>query len=160
MNQAIEVKKADSSNIKDLIQLIEKLAHFENLNPPDDAAKRRLENDALSDNPPYEAFIAYLDDRPVGYITYFYTYSTFIGKPTLFLEDIFVLEDVRKKGMGRELFRLCLKEAKKKGCARMEWTVLTWNENAIDFYERMGGKRLDWYFYRIREEDFDGALNL
>lgn len=149
----------DCRNIKDLIDLIEKLAYFENLNPPDDDAKRRLEKDALSNNPPYEASLAYLDDRPVGYITYFYTYSTFIGKPTLFLEDIFVLEDVRKKGLGKELFKFCLKEAKKKGCCRMEWTVLTWNENAIDFYEQMGGKRLDWYFYRIREEDFESALH-
>jgi len=139
--------------------LIDQLAHFEKLDPPDEKAKKRLESDALSDHPPYEAFLAYLDNKPVGYITYFFTYSTFLGKPTLFLEDIFVLENARKKGIGKELFRFCLKEAMRRGCGRLEWTVLTWNRVAIEFYEQMGGKRLDWYFYRIIEEEFEQALD-
>lgn len=155
----VEIRKIERCNIRDFLGLIEQLAQFEKLDPPDEEARERLESDALSDHPPYEAFLAYLDDKPVGYITYFFTYSTFLGKPTLFLEDIFVQEEVRRKGIGKELFKHCLKEAMRRGCGRLEWTVLTWNRDAIDFYEQLGGKRLDWYFYRIREEEFEDAMN-
>lgn len=158
INQAVEIKKVSHGNIKDFLDLIEGLARFENRAPLEDAAKRRLEIDALAENPPFETFLAYRNDRPVGYVIYYHTYATFEGKRILFLEDIFVLEDERKSGLGSELFKFCLREAKRQGCDSMEWAVLTWNENAISFYERMGGKREDCYIYGIEERDFETAL--
>ncbi len=156
MGPAVKIEKVNRDNMKDFLLLIEGLAHYEDAAPPDDAAKHRLEIDALSENPPYHAFVAYLGDRPVGYIIHYYTYSTYDGKRILFLEDIFVAENVRKKGVGKELFNFCLEEAKKHSCCELQWAVLTWNEDAIGFYEQMGGKRQDLHVYSIEEKDFGG----
>jgi len=140
--------------MKDFLLLIDGFARYEDSAPPDDAARRRIEIDTLSKNPPFHAFVAYLGDKPVGYIIYYHTYSTYDGKRILFLEDIFVAEDVRKKGVGKELFSFCLEEAKKQGCCELQWAVLTWNEDAIAFYKKMGGKRQDLHIYGIDEKDF------
>lgn len=153
----VKIERVNRDSVKDFLLLIDGLARYEHASPPDDAARRRLEIDALSNNPPYRAFVAYLGDMPVGYIIHYYTYSTYDGKRIFFLEDIFVVENVRKKGVGKELFNFCLEEAKKQGCCELQWTVLTWNEDAIGFYERMGGKRQDLHIYSIEEKDFGGC---
>jgi len=158
MKDDLVISKVDEHNVQHLLHLIQELARFEHLPPPDLQARDRLERDVLRPDPPFSAFLAFLDSKPVGYITYYFTYSTFQGRPVLFLEDIFVLQAARRKGVGEALFRFCLEEAQLRGCARMEWAVLTWNERAIKFYERMGGKRLDWYLYRIERDDFGKLL--
>ncbi|MGD1060471.1 MAG: GNAT family N-acetyltransferase [Methanomassiliicoccales archaeon] len=137
--------------------LIGELALFERLPGPDKEAKARLVRDALSNPPRFSAFVAYENGLPVAHIIYFFTYSTFLGKPTLFLEDLFVLEGYRGKGIGKELLGYCADEALRTGCGRMEWAVLTWNADAIRFYEGFGGKRLDWYFYRMTESELRAA---
>jgi GNAT superfamily N-acetyltransferase len=154
MRNTVKIEKVNHDNVKEFLRLIEGLAHYEKATPPDEAAKRRLENDALSKNPPFHAFVAYLGDKPVGYIIYYCTYSTYDGKRILFLEDIFVAEEVRKKGVGKEMFNFCIEEAKKQGCCELQWAVLTWNEDAIGFYKRMGAKREDLHIYCIDEKDF------
>ena len=98
-------------------------------------------------------FLAYSGKAPVGYALYFYTYSSFLARPTFYLEDIFVLKEYRHKGVGKQLFLKCVDEAYSNKCGRFEFSVLTWNKNAIRFYESLGARRLDqWYYYRI-----DGA---
>lgn len=154
MKGALKIEKVSRENVNELIRLVVELAHYEKLTPPDDAAKRRLEADALSKNPPFHAFVTYLGDRAVGFIIYYCTYSMNDGKRILFLEQIFVENDVRKKGLGKEMFNFCLEEAKKQSCCELQWSVLTWNENAIGFYERMGAKRDDVHIYCIEEKDF------
>jgi GNAT superfamily N-acetyltransferase len=156
MNRAVKIDKVNRDNMKDFLLLIDGFAHYENAAPPDDAARRRLEIDALSKNPPFQGFVAYLGDRPVGYIIYYFTYSTYDGERILFLEDIFVAEDARKMGVGRELFNFSLGEAKKQGCCELQWAVFARNEDAIAFYGRMGGKREDFHIYCIEEKDFGG----
>lgn len=157
MNRAIKIEKVNRRNVNDFLLLIGELADYEGATPPDDAAKRRLKIDALSKNPPFQAFVAYFEERPVGYIVFYHAYSTYEGRRILFLEDIFVKKEVRKKGVGKEMFDFCLKEAKEQGCCELEWAVLTWNEDAISFYEQMGGKRLDLHIYSIEEQDFEGS---
>lgn len=94
--------------------------------------------------------MAIRDDRPVGYALYFYTYSSFLARPTLYLEDIFVLDEFRGSGIGRSLLLRCVKEATRRGCGRMEWSVLNWNRRAMKFYEALGAKRLaEWSVYRL-----------
>ena len=94
-------------------------------------------------------------EKLVGYALYFYTYSSFLARPSLYLEDLFVLERYRRRGAGFALFRRCVEEAIKRRCGRMEWAVLTWNEKALEFYEKLGAKRLDdWYVYRLDEKSF------
>jgi GNAT superfamily N-acetyltransferase len=82
------------------------------------------------------------------------TYSSFLALPTLYLEDIFVLPHARRGGVGRRLFRYLAGEALRRGCGRMEWVVLDWNQLAIDFYEQLGARRLaEWYTYRLTAEE-------
>ena len=147
------IEPVTPENFSGLLQLIAGLAEYEHLDPPDEAARERLYADAFSDPPRYEAYLAIADGVPAGYVTFYFTYSTFLARPTLYLEDIFVLEAFRHRGIGRELFRFCRDIAKERGCGRMDWQVLTWNETAIRFYENEGGKRLEWYAYRIGREE-------
>jgi GNAT superfamily N-acetyltransferase len=146
---ATRIEPVTPANFPVLLQLIDGLAHYEHLDPPDAAARGRLYADAFSDPPRYEAFLAMEGDEPAGYVTFYLTYSTFLARPSLYLEDIYVREEFRHRGIGRELFRFCRDIARERGCGRMDWQVLTWNEPAIRFYENAGGKRLDWYAYRI-----------
>ncbi len=143
------IKEVNRDNFDNFVYLIEKLAEYEKLDPPDEEAGTRLRNDAFSDNPRYEAHLGYIDGNPAGYVTYYFTYSTFQAKPVLYLEDIFVLEEYRKRGLGKELFEFCRGVARKRGCCRIDWTVLTWNTPSIEFYEKRGGRRQDWYLYRL-----------
>ena len=86
----------------------------------------------------------------VGYAIVFETYSSFLALPTLYLEDIFVLSEYRRHGIGLKLFRYCCAEARRRGCGRMEWVVLDWNKSAIRFYNRLGAKRMkEWQLYRL-----------
>ncbi len=156
MGSGVEIVRVGRGNMEDFLRLIGGLARYERAAPPDDAAKRRLEADALSRDPPFRAFVAYLGERAVGYIIHYYTYSTYDGRRIFFLEDIFVVEEVRKKGVGKDLFRFCLEEAGREGCCELQWAVLTWNEDAIGFYESMGGKRQDLHIYSIDEREFGG----
>jgi GNAT superfamily N-acetyltransferase len=153
----IVIRRAKAENLGDLLRLIDELARFERLPGPDAEAKERLRREATREHPRFNAFIAYEAGSPVAYIVYFFTYSTFLGRPTLFLEDIFVLYGHRGEGIGKELFRHCAEEAIATGCGRTEWAVLSWNERAIEFYEGLGGKRLDWFLYRIAGPDLRAA---
>ena len=129
------------------------LAKFEHLKPPSADGQRRIIAD-IFDRKRLGLFVAAQQGKLVGYALYFYTYSSFLAKPTLYLEDLFVVEEHRKKGLGLALFSRCVEEAVKQDCGRMEWAVLGWNRKAIGFYEMMGARKLDeWRFYRLAAED-------
>lgn len=154
-NRDLKIERVDESNFDALLHLIEKLAEYERLEPPDREARIRLKRDGLSENPRYEAYLGILDAVAVGYVVFFLTYSSFHANPTLFLEDIFVLEEYRRKGIGQEMFEFCIRKAAEKGCGRMEWCVLDWNQPAIDFYEKNRARRMNWIFYRFSEDVID-----
>ena len=142
-------RRADSEQF---IGLVLALAKFEHLEPPSVAGRRRLVADLFTKKR-ISLLVAADGEKLVGYALYFYTYSSFKAKPTLYLEDLYVLDEYRKLGVGFALFRRCVKVAVKEGCGRMEWAVLTWNEKAIRFYERLGAKRMsEWYVYRLDEK--------
>lgn len=150
----VMIEKVKAETFDDFLGLIDKLAEYEKLPPPDDEAKRRLRRDCLSEKPKYESFIGKIGDKPVSYIIYFFTYSSFLALPTLFLEDIFVLKDYRRQGIGQKMFDYLKETAKREGCGRIEFTVLKWNKPAQEFYEENGAKRLEWFLYRLVKEDF------
>jgi GNAT superfamily N-acetyltransferase len=156
--EGLSIVPVNRSNGDQYVGLIKALADYEKLTPPGPEESSKLIRDCTSDPPLFHARLALLDGVPIGYLAFYFTYSTFLAKPTLFLEDIFILEEHRKKGIGRELFRFCVREAKARGCGRMEWTALDWNTPAHRFYESMGGKKLDWYIFRLSEDDFGKAL--
>jgi GNAT superfamily N-acetyltransferase len=151
---SVTVKKVDAESFDDFLGLIEKLAQYERLAPPDEEAKNRLRRDCLSDKPKYEAFIGKIGEKPVSYVIFFFTYSSFLALPTLYVEDIFVLENYRKQGIGKKMFDFLKETAKREGCGRIEFTVLKWNKTAQEFYEDNGAKRMEWFLYRIVKEDF------
>ena len=135
----------------DFVGLIRALADYEHLDAPDAAAIDRLRSDAFGEPSRYEAALA-LDDegRAVGYAIWFHTYSSFLAKPTIFLEDLFVREDARRSGAGSLLFDHVRALGAARGCGRMEWQVLDWNMLARDFYARRDAQWMkDWLLYRI-----------
>ncbi len=147
----IAIRRAKSSDSKQFVALVLGLAEFEKLDPPSEAGRKRLADDVFNKKR-VRLFVAEEGKKLVGYALYFYTYSSFLAKPSLYLEDLFVLPDFRKEGVGFALFRRCVDEAISNGCGRMEWAVLAWNEKAIRFYERLGARRLsDWQTYRLDE---------
>ena len=144
------IREVTQRNGKEFLALINALADFEKLKRPTKAAQTRLLRDAFGMKKRFSAYLAFIERKPVGYAIVFETYSSFLALPTLYLEDLFVLPEYRKQRIGLKLFRFCLKEAKRRGCGRMEWVVLDWNTNAIRFYEKLRARRLkEWLPYRI-----------
>jgi GNAT superfamily N-acetyltransferase len=155
----IDVRKIQPAEAPALVQLIDALADYEKLDPPDAEAKARLIRDLFSERPRVESFLAFVEGVPAGYTFIFETYSTFLALPTLHLEDLFVLPEYRSRKVGTALFRAMVREAHTRGCGRMEWNVLDWNQLAIDFYERHGANRLrEWLPYRLVRNEMDGLL--
>jgi len=150
--QELVIRKATRSDSLAFLGLLVNLAKFEHLDPPDAAARRRIIKDVFA-RKRAKLLLAFVGKQPAGYAFYFYTYSTFLAKPTLYLEDIFVAEKFRKRGIGLALFTSCVKEAARRDCGRFELSVLTWNKNAIKFYEKLGAKRLkEWHYYRMTQD--------
>lgn len=154
MNENCTIEKVTPDSFDKLLGLIVALAEFEQLNPPDMEAQLRLRRDCFAKHPKFESYLASLDGVAVGYVVIFETYSSFLAKPTLYLEDLFVLPEYRKQGIGYRLVQFLVRLALERGCGRMEWQVLDWNENAIKFYDRLGASHLrGWYPYRLTEEE-------
>ncbi len=144
------VKEQD---FEEFFALIVALADYEHLAPPNDDAKARLKQHAFTENPKYEAFLARIDGIAVGYAIVFETYSSFLAKPTLYLEDLFVLPSYRKQKVGYGLIKHLVSLAIARECGRMEWQVLDWNQLAIDFYHQLGATHLkEWKSYRLTED--------
>ncbi len=155
----VGVRKAGSADSGALIELVDGLAAYEHLTPPDAAARQRLLNDLFGPRPRIEAFLGEYEGRPVAYAIIFETYSSFLALPTLYLEDIFVLPPFRSKGIGSAMFRELIAEAHRRGCGRMEWSVLDWNQLAIGFYDRLGARHMkEWYLYRLVRSDMERIL--
>lgn len=151
------VRRAEREDVTTVLGLIEELAHFEELAPPDEAAQQRFTQDGWPTNgksPRFEAWLALVDtgngvEVPAAYAITFETYSSFLAKPTLYLEDIFVRETFRRMSVGSTVMERLLAEAKARGCGRMDWVVLDWNTNAQRFYQRLGASYLtEWQCYR------------
>jgi len=149
----LNVRSLQAGDVPSLLELIDGLADYEKLPRPDAAARERMAADALRKPPRFSSLLAEVDGQVIGYAIYFFTYSTFRARPTLYLEDIFVLPERRGQGAGVALFRACAREAVSQGCARMEWQVLAWNEPSIEFYKRLGARQLgDWLPFRLDDE--------
>ncbi len=159
-NANFTIRKANRSDSEQLINLIIGLAEFERLKPPDKRARARLALD-IFEKERVKVFVASEKGKLAGYALYFYTYSSFLARPTLYLEDIFVQEESRRGGIGKALFVRCVREATKQCCGRMEWQVLTWNRKAMGFYESVGAKMLDDYrLFRLDEKELHDLSNV
>jgi GNAT superfamily N-acetyltransferase len=158
------LRRAARGDAGDLMRLIIALAEFEKLDPPDAAAQARLVEDAFGNKPRFEPWLAFADGHrePVAYAIVFETYSSFLALPTLYIEDVFVLPDFRKQGIGGAMLRKIVELAHERGCGRVEWTALDWNVNAQRVYEeKLGAQRLsEWIHYRMTRKEIAAYLNL
>lgn len=146
----VAVRKARRDDAPRVLELVDALADYERLPRPDAGARERLLRDGFGASPRFELLVGERDGALAGYALFFETYSSFLARPTLYLEDLFVHPDHRKSGLGLALFRAVASEAVRRECGRMEWAVLTWNRLAIDFYERLGAVALqEWRTFRL-----------
>ncbi len=151
----ITLRRAGRADAEAVVGLIVALAEFEDLPPPDAEARARLREHGFGDTPKFEVLLAETEGAsgPVGYALLFPTYSTFLAQPSLYLEDVFVLPDYRRRGIGKALLRECVRVAHEGGYGRLEWTCLDWNTNAQAMYEHMGARRMrEWYLYRTTRD--------
>jgi GNAT superfamily N-acetyltransferase len=133
-----------------IVRLIRALAEFENLAGPTDEAAARLLEHGFGERPHYESLVAELDGEVVAYAIFFSGYSTFLARPTLYLEDLFVHPRARRRGVATAVMDRLRAIAVERGCGRFEWMVLDWNVDAQKLYDGLGAKRVDgWILYRV-----------
>lgn len=156
------IRPARREDATGLLRLIVALAEFEKLEPPDEAAQARLIEDAFGDRPRFEAWLGFVEKEPepVAYAIFFETYSSFLARPSLYIEDIFVLPDYRKQGIGALLLKKAVELAQARDCGRVEWTALDWNTHAQRVYEeKLGARRMsEWYLYRMTKTEMTAYL--
>jgi GNAT superfamily N-acetyltransferase len=150
VNTEVRIDAVREQDVALLLRLIEALADYERLSGEVVATEAMLRHALFGPRPSAEAVLAYVGPDAVGFAAWFYNYSTFVGRPGLYLEDIFVQPEWRGRGIGRALLRHLARLAVARGCGRMEWAVLDWNEPAIRFYRSLGAQAMDgWTVYRL-----------
>jgi GNAT superfamily N-acetyltransferase len=149
----IQIQPATAGDVPLILRLITALAEYERLSHQVVASEAALRETLFGPSPAAEVVIAYVDDQPAGFALWFHNYSTFLGKRGLYLEDLFVLPEWRGHGIGRRLLSHLANIAIERGCGRMEWAVLDWNEPAIGFYRKLGAAVMqDWRICRVTGE--------
>ena len=147
------IRPATAADVPLILALIRGLAEYERAPEQVIATEEDLLRDGFGPNPFYFCLIAEHDGKPAGFAFYFFDYSTWIGRPGIYLEDLFVYPELRGLGIGKALLKQVAAIAVEKGCARLKWSVLDWNTPAIDFYKSMGGELMDeWTNVRIQGE--------
>jgi GNAT superfamily N-acetyltransferase len=151
----LQIRAATPADVPVILELIRALAAYERLTGEVSATEEALHGSLFPKSGPAEAecVLGVADGRVAGYAAFFTSYSTFLARPGLYLEDLFVLPELRKRGIGRALLVHLAALANERGCGRMEWTVLDWNTPAIEFYASLGARTLpDWRTCRLAGE--------
>jgi GNAT superfamily N-acetyltransferase len=144
------IERATEQHVDVILRLITGLAEYERLAHEVVATESDLRRWLFGPRPAAEVAIGYAGETPVGFAVFFQNYSTFLGRPGMYLEDLFVLPEWRKHGFGRRLLAHVAKTAVERGCGRMEWSVLDWNEPARRFYFNLGARAMDeWTVFRL-----------
>ncbi|MDF2608783.1 MAG: acetyltransferase, N-acetylglutamate synthase [Lachnospiraceae bacterium] len=160
--QGYKIRKAKPGDEKILCDLIKELASYENLLDEVEATEDRIK-DTIFEKHYAEVLIGEYDNVPISYALYFHNYSTFLTKPGLYLEDIYVKPEYRHLGIGKLYFQILAQIAVEKDCGRMEWTCLDWNEPSLKFYKKMGAEpKSEWIIHRVSgnalQELADGSI--
>lgn len=146
----LTIRRATAHDVPALLALIRGLAEYERLVHQMEATRSRLRRHGFGARRYFEALLCRRAGRPIGLALYYFGYSTFLGRPTLYLEDIFVVPAERGQGAGLALLRAVARVAAARGCGRLEWTVLDWNTPAIRFYKRLGARlHREWILTRL-----------
>jgi GNAT superfamily N-acetyltransferase len=148
--RALVIRRGTERDVPTILKLIRGLAEYERLAHEVEATTARVRAHGFGRRRYFETIICRRGGKPVGFALYFFTYSTFLARPTLYLEDLFVLPEDRGTGAGKALLRALARIAVRRGCGRLEWAVLDWNRPAIGFYKRLGAKlRRQWILTRL-----------
>lgn len=156
MSDQFEIRNANKNDIPLILSFIKELAEYEKLLHEVEATEERLSATLFGEKPYAEVVIGYLNDAPVSFALFFHNYSTFLAKPGIYLEDLFVRPEARGKGIGQKMLAYLAHLARQRACGRLEWWVLDWNESAIGFYKRLGAKPMDeWTVHRVTGSALD-----
>jgi GNAT superfamily N-acetyltransferase len=160
MTTNFEIKPATINDSQTIVNFIKAIAEYEKLSDQVNATNETIIEHLFSQKSYAECIIAFENNIPIGFALYFHNFSTFVSKPGIYLEDLFVLESYRGNGYGKKLLLQIIAIAKQRNCGRVEWSVLNWNKPAIDFYESLGATAMnEWTTYRLNEEKISTLLN-
>ncbi|MBA3423074.1 MAG: GNAT family N-acetyltransferase [Rubrobacteraceae bacterium] len=149
----VEVRGATPDDMPLILALIRELAEYEKLSHEVSATEELLRDSLFGERPAAEVLIGESDGRPAAFALFFHNFSTFLGRPGIYLEDLYVRPEFRGLGLGKAMLARLARLAKERGCGRLEWWVLDWNEPAIKFYESLGAVAMnDWTVYRVTGE--------
>ena len=155
-----QIRPARLEDVPIILQLIRELATYERAPDEVTATEEQLVDVLFGERPVAEVLLAFEEESPIGFAVYFYNFSTWLGRPGLYLEDLFVKPEKRGKGYGRALLIELAKIARDRGCGRMEWAVLDWNEPAIKFYRALGAKPMhEWTVFRLTGDEIAKLAN-
>jgi GNAT superfamily N-acetyltransferase len=155
IDNKIKLRNATIEDIPLILDFIKELAVYEKLIDQVKATEENLKESLFGEQKFAEVIIAEFDGKPAGQALFFYNFSTFLGKPGIYLEDLYVRPAFRGKGLGKTLLLKVIDIAKKRKCGRVEWAVLDWNEPAINFYRSLGAVPMDgWTIFRLTEDKF------
>lgn len=153
MSEPLTIRFAGPADVPLILEFIRELSVYEKLAHEVVATEATLHEGLFGARPYAEVILGYLGDEPVSFALFFHNFSTFLGKPGLYLEDLFVRPAARGHGIGQSMLAHLAGIAEERGCGRFEWWVLNWNESAIGFYKRLGAKPMDeWTVFRMTGE--------
>ena len=153
-NKPFVIRKAEQADVSLVLHFIKKLAEYEKLSHEVVATEADLDKYLFGTEKMAEVLIGYEGEVPVGFALFFHNFSTFLGKPGIYLEDLFVLEEHRGKAYGTKLLAHLAALALDRNCGRLEWAVLDWNEPSIEFYKSIGARMMDvWIVNRLSGEN-------
>lgn len=156
-----EIRFATPADTFTILGFIRELADYEKLTHEVTATEEQLRATLFGPRPFAEALVASMDGKPAGFAVFLYNYSTFLAKPGIYLEDLYVTPAFRGKGLGKKLITLVAQIALERGCGRYEWSVLDWNKPSIDFYESLGAEmHPDWRRMRVMGEKLEAMAKL
>lgn len=153
------IRNAKRSDVPIIFALIKELAEYEKLLSEVSATEKILEENLFGNKKYAEVLIAEYNGEIAGQALFFHNFSTFLGKPGIYLEDIYVRPQFRKKGIGKSLLLEVVKTAKERNCGRVEWAVLDWNEPSINFYKSLGAFPMEgWTIFRMTQKEIDNLV--
>jgi len=150
---SFQIRAATKDDVPVILSFIKKLADYERLSHEVVATEAVLRESLFGRRRTAEVALGYFKREPVGFVLFFHNYSTFLGQPGIYIEDLFVDEAFRRRGFGRALLTYVARLAKERRCGRLEWSVLDWNEPAINFYKKLGATPMtEWTVHRVTGE--------
>jgi len=157
----ITIAPVTPSEVPQLLELIRELARFERLEHEVEATVASLEHSLFGPQPAAGALLVRCDGEVAGYAVYFFTFSSFVGRAGIWLEDVYVRPLFRKRGLGRRLIEAVARIGVERNCGRFEWTALKWNERALEFYHGLGAQTMDkWVLLRVNPEELPRLAGL